>query len=271
MAGPYYLLHGAFTPSARTRTFGFVEPPAPVDLVTLPARGRVFGAPRRPGLADCAPSGRLRLDAIARWLQDVAYLDLEDAGLAEAAVWVLRRSRISVAPFPRFAEHLRLDTFCSGAGRMWAERRTLITRTGDPRPLVQAIALWVHLDPVSAEPTPLTAAEIKVYGDSVSDWQLPARLRHPRPAGTEPVSHWQFRAVDCDLAEHVNNAAYWAVLEEALLNGAEPDTMDAEIEFRAAAQPGEMMVLSGAEMCWISSPSGELHASIARHLSRGPE
>ena len=85
------------------------------------------------------------------------------------------------------------------------------------------------------------------------------------------MSHWQFRAVDCDLAGHVNNAAYWAGAGGGPLNGAEPGTIDAEIEFRAAARPGEMMVLSGAEICWISSPSGELHASIARHLSRGPE
>lgn len=245
--------------------------PSAADLVTLPERGRVFGAPRRPGLADCAPSGRLRLDAIARWLQDVAYLDVEDAGLAEVAVWVLRRTRIAVAPFPRFAENLQLATFCSGAGRMWAERRTVITRAGESRPLVQAIALWVHLDPVSGEPVPLTPAEIDAYGATVVDWQLPARLRHPRPrpGGTEPAGRWQFRAVDCDLAGHVNNAAYWQVLEEELLSaggseGAEPETIDAEIEFRAAMQPGEMTVLRDGEIRWITGPSGELYASIAR-------
>jgi acyl-ACP thioesterase len=194
---------------------------------------------------------------------------VEDAGLADTAVWVLRRTRIAVAPFPRFAEHLRLDTFCTGAGPMWAERRTVITGSGEWQPLVQAIALWVHLDPLTGQPMPLTAAEIEVYGESVGDWQLSARLRHPRPTGSEPGRGWRFRAVDCDLAGHVNNAAYWAVLEEELLSGPEPDTIDAEIEFRAAAQPGEMTVLSGAEMCWITGPSGELYASIARQPLTG--
>jgi acyl-ACP thioesterase len=245
------------------------------EFVTIPARGRVFAVSRRPGLADCAPSGRLRLDAIARWLQDVAYLDIEDAGVAGAAVWVLRRTRIVAAPFPRFAERLRLHTFCSGAGQMWAERRTLIARAGEARPLVQAIALWVHLDPVSGRPTPLTPAELEVYGESVSDWQLQARLRHPRPAGNESSTQWRFRAVDCDLAGHVNNAAYWTVLEEELLRGAEPSSIDAEIEFRSAAQPGKLTVLVGdangaspaanAPMRWITGPSGECYASIAIH------
>ncbi|MDQ2897202.1 MAG: hypothetical protein M3Y09_16430, partial [Actinomycetota bacterium] len=52
--------------------------------------GRTFSEHRRPGFAACAPSGRMRLDAIAGWLQDVAYGDVEDAGLAQAAVWVVR-------------------------------------------------------------------------------------------------------------------------------------------------------------------------------------
>src|SRR5579875_1287753 len=92
-----------------------------MEFVPAPACGRVFTETLRPGLADCSPTGRIRLDAIARWLQDVAYADVEDAGLAESAVWVIRRARICVKRFPRFGEQFRLSTFCSGLGRMWAE------------------------------------------------------------------------------------------------------------------------------------------------------
>ena len=103
--------------------------------------GRRFELEMRPGLADCAPSGRMRLDALARWLQDVAFADVEDAGLADAAVWVVRRNRIHVARFPRFAEHFTVETFCSGIGRMWAERRTSITRQGQATADVEAVAV----------------------------------------------------------------------------------------------------------------------------------
>ena len=96
-------------------------------LPRLPG-GRAFGQERRPGFADCAPSGRMRLDAIAGWLQDIAYADVEDAGLAQAAVWVVRRTRIRVHRWPRFGERFALTTFCSGLGRMWAERRTDVAR-----------------------------------------------------------------------------------------------------------------------------------------------
>ena len=95
---------------------------------------RAFREPRQPGFADCAPSGRVRLDALACWLQDVAYADVQDAGLERAAVWVVRRTRIRVNRFPRFGERFQLTTFCSGIGRMWAERRTDIVRFGTNGP-----------------------------------------------------------------------------------------------------------------------------------------
>ena len=45
------------------------------ELVAPPADGRVFRHPVAAGLADVAPSGRARLDAVARWLQDAALAD----------------------------------------------------------------------------------------------------------------------------------------------------------------------------------------------------
>ena len=232
-------------------------------LIPAPRDGRVFERPMRPGLADCAPSGRMRLDAVARWLQDIAYQDVEDAGLAEAAVWVLRRTRIRVERFPRFAERLSVVTFCSGIGRMWAERRTSIARPGEPVADVEAVALWVHLDPVERVPTQLTDAELQAYGPTGADRRVSARLRHPGPEEPESEHGWSFRATDCDLADHVNNAAYWQPLEDELLAGAEPQAIDVEIEFRTPSQPGSKRILASGDRRWITDGAGDVHASLA--------
>jgi acyl-ACP thioesterase len=228
------------------------------EMIAAPEHGRVFERTTRAGLADCAPSGRARLDAFARWLQDIAYADIEDAGLADAAVWVVRRTRLRVQRFPRFSEHLRVRTFCSGIGRMWAERRTTIAPVGASAIDVDAVSLWVHLDPISGRPAPLTDAEIALYG---GDRRVKARLRHP--AVEEPASQfaWTFRATDCDLADHVNNAAYWQLLEEELIAGPEPEQIDAEIEFRTPSQPGEKRILASGPWRWIVSDGDEVHAS----------
>ena len=240
-------------------------PPAPAahELVASPDDGRIFALELRPALDDCAPSGRIRLDGLARALQDVAYADVEDAGLAAAALWVLRRTRLCVRRFPRFGERLQVRTFCSGIGPLWAERRTTIAVPGRPDSDVEAVSLWIHLDPDSRHPSPLTASELETYGRAAGGRRVKARRRHPRPEGVEHESRWRFRAVDCDLADHVNNAVYWQPLEEALLTGPEPDGIDAEVEFWTPAQPGEVRILRAGPWRWIAGSDDEVYASIA--------
>jgi acyl-ACP thioesterase len=235
------------------------------ELVAVPDRGRIFTEPPvRPGLADCAPSGRVRLDALARFVQDIAYADADDAGLSQGAAWVVRRTRIRVERFPRFGERLELATFCSGLGRMWAERRTTIS--GSAGGEVQVVSLWVHLDQLSGRPIPLTEEEIEMWGESTDGRKVTARLHHPAPEGNEDSFPWRFRATECDVAAHINNAAYLQPLEEELLarerGGAELESIDVEIEYRSPAQPGDMLVLRDDARRWIINPDGETHASL---------
>lgn len=225
---------------------------------------RSFTEPRLPSFADSAPSGRIRLDALACWLQDVAYADVKDAGLDEVAVWVVRRTRICVHRFPRFGERFAVTTFCSGFGRMWAERRTDIVRVGDESPEVEAVSLWVHLDRENWRPVPLSEREIDTYGGAALTRRVSARLRHPVAAeSANSAARWTFRATECDIADHVNNAAYWEPLEEELLAGPDPERIDVELEYRAPAQPGDKKILRDGDRRWIVGQDGELHASIA--------
>jgi acyl-ACP thioesterase len=237
------------------------------ELVAPPTRGRLFTEPPvRPGLADCAPTGRVRLDALARFVQDIAYADAEDVGLSRAAAWVVRRTRMRVAHFPRFGEQLELATFCSGLGRMWAERRTSIA--GDGAGKAEVVSLWVHLDPLSGRPTPLSEPELAVWGESTGGRKVTARLRHPGPEHPDESFAWRFRHTECDLADHVNNAAYLQPLEEELLQGEDLESIDLEIEYRSPAQAGDMVVLRQGARRWITSPGGETHASLIVNSSQ---
>ncbi len=232
------------------------------DLIEPPAHGRVYREQRLASLSDCAPTGRMRLDALARWLQDVAYADVADAGVASHAVWVVRRARMRINRFPLFGEQAELATFCSGVGRAWAERRTSLTRSGEAESDVESVSLWVHLDPDTGRPAPFTEKEIAVYGETAGDREISHRLRHPRPTETTSNGRWEFRSSELDVAQHVNNAAYWTVLDEELLAGRDPAWLDVEVEFRNPSQPGEKVVLSRGDRRWIVGPEGELHASI---------
>ncbi len=232
------------------------------ELVPLPERGRVFTGAARVRLADVSPSGRMRLDALGRWIQDVSYDDMEDAGMAGLAMWVIRRMRIRVARFPHFAESFKLHTFCSGLGRMWAERRVTIVPAEGREAAVEAVTLWVHLDPRGQRPVPLLEPELDTFSESTGGRRVTARLRHPRPHEVKHKRRWRFRQTERDVLGHVNNCAYLEPLEEELLSdGPEPERLDVEIEFRSAAQPGDKLVLQDGCRRWIVS-GDETHASI---------
>jgi acyl-ACP thioesterase len=231
------------------------------ELVPLPATGRVFEQTVVVGLGDAAPGHRVRLDALAHWLQDVAHADLLDAGLADRALWVVRRTRMRVERFPRFDEPATLQTFVSGLGRAWAERRTIVTTPGGGR--VDAVTLWVHLDPSDARPAPLGADELALYGPSAQGREIRARLRHPAaPPADSTATPWHFRAAELDVADHINNAASWTVVEEELLAGEPPAALDVELEYRTPTQPGRHAVLRAGPRRWIVGDDGEVRTSV---------
>jgi acyl-ACP thioesterase len=235
-----------------------------MTLVDAPTTGRVYRHPAAVGLADVTPAGRARLDAVARWLQDAAWADVADSGLEDDGVWIVRRLALHVEQAPRFGEALELATFCSGAARLWAERRTTVRGTGGGH--VEAVGLWVHLDPDGARPRPLPAGFDAVYGESAGGRRVKARLRHPAaPPAEAPRRPWTFRQADLDMAAHVNNSVYWAVLEEELAGGELPPGWRAEIEHRAPAGAGTATVAADGELRWILAADevvASLHAAI---------
>lgn len=229
------------------------------DLVLAPGRGRMFEREVVPGLADATASGRVRLDAIARWLQDIAYADVVDVGLAGRGAWLVRRARLRVKGFPRFGEPVVARTFCSAAGRLAAERRTNLSGGATA---VEAVALWIHVDTETLRPLRLGEEFRSIYGESAGDRKANFRLGHPEPSADASTAPWRFRAADVDVAGHVNNAAYWAVVEERFLGEPEPRSVDVEIEYREPAQPGDALILSSGPSMWVASQDGGLHASI---------
>lgn len=190
-------------------------------LVPLPAAGRVFRSARRVRLADASPSRRARLDACARYLQDVGNDDTAESGFDDvASVWVVRRAVMDLLVPLRWTEWVDLATWCSGTGGRWAGRR--LSLTGDQGGHVELDTLWVHLDPQSLAPARLPDAFSEIYGEAAGGRRISARhwLGGPPPGddGQDGLDRlaWPLRAVDFDVMGHVNNAAYWVAVEEVL-------------------------------------------------------
>ena len=202
------------------------------ELVGRPPVGRVFEAERRVRLADVSPGGRLRLDAAARFLQDVSADDTADAALPDAETWVVRKTVIAVEAFPRYLEPLRLATWCSGTGTHWAERR--ISIVGAAGGSLDAATTWVHVDAATGRPARIPPGFETVYGEASGGRRVKARLDHLDPPEPLPGGFaWPLRFSDFDALAHVNNAAYWLPAEEHLAARADlVAPLRAEVEYR---------------------------------------
>jgi Acyl-ACP thioesterase len=150
-----------------------------------PESGRVFTARQLVRNTDVTPSGRLRFDALARYLQLAAEDDLADAGWDEPYGWLLRKIAVTVRGFPRLGSQVSLDTFCSGTGPRWAERTTTVA--GPEGDLVQATAVWAAVSLAGGRPVALGPEFHRWYGAAAQGRGASVRLSHPRPPAVEDV------------------------------------------------------------------------------------
>ncbi len=192
----------------------FQSPSSPLLLNNFEV-GRCFEYEVRIGLAETDTSGRLRFDALARIAQDIAGADLEDSGLDDEGVWILRRTGLQINADIIYGSHLTVTTFCSGIGRSWASRRTVVRQGGTA--VAEVASLWIQTDAATRAPKSLSENFMDIYGVSANDRRVSTRLASSAIEDIEAKTHpWTFRFCDFDLIGHVNNVSYLYLLEDSI-------------------------------------------------------
>ena len=233
--------------------------------IPVPLRGRTFSARRRVRLADVAPGGRVRLDAVARWLQDVAIDDVQETGWGTPShLWFVRRIRIDVfEPFLQDNE-VELTTWCSGLAAIAAGRRWSLAGDGGGRAEVDSV--WIHLGP---DQRPARIEGFGVYGDATAGRRVSTTLELPDPPAETTGRPWPLRSTDIDPHGHVNNSVYWQAVEHALASS-EIDAgrpLVAELDFREPIDLGdrlELVVVSDAGRLLIGLRVSDGLRAVAR-------
>jgi acyl-ACP thioesterase len=236
--------------------------PAAAEFLPPPAAGRVFTAGYPIRRTDVTPGGRLRLDALARYLQDAAEDDVADSGLAEPYHWLVRRCALTIRGYPHRGQRLRLATFCSATGPRWAERTTTVIAGGAE--LIQARMVWVAIDPATGESCQVGPDFHRLYGPAAQGRRVSVRPSHPRPGPSASGRDWPVRASDFDAANHVSNTVHWQAAEEVLA-GLDWLPARAEMEYHHPILPGTRLRL----ICQLSAGRAELwlHNGQARLAS----
>ena len=162
-----------------------------VEITDPPRAGRRFTRDAQVHLADAGPDGRLRVDGLVRFLQDVATDDWTATGVRDGTTWVVRRTALALvdgASWPMLNASVEMATWCSGTGAAWAERRTDLLVDGAP--VVRTSAIWVPLDR-QGRPSRVSAAFHEIYGEATGGGGVifPSR-RESRRASITFWSRW---------------------------------------------------------------------------------
>jgi acyl-ACP thioesterase len=211
-------------------------------VVPIPSQGRTFVASRRVRLTDTDPRGRLRLDAVARFLQETAIDDVDETGWgAPDHLWFVRRMRIDTLE-PFIADRtVELVTWCSGLATIAAGRRWSLK--GDRGGRIEVDSVWIHLDP---DQRPARIAHFDAYVAAADGRRVSARPELADPPTDGRRLAWPLRASDVDLHGHVNNTVYWQAIEHVLLDaGPELERpLRARLDFREPLDLGDRLELA---------------------------
>jgi len=215
-----------------------------LDTSVFPPPGaRAFTARRRVRLSDMDAAGRVRLDAVARVLQDAAIDDAQETGWGTPEhLWVIRSILVDVvAPLLRDRE-LELRTWGSGVAAIAAGRRWSVT--GDAGGRAEIDSVWIHLGP---DQRPARIGEFGPYAISAAGRTASTKLALPDPPADAVRSPWALRSTDIDALGHVNNTVYWQAVEHWLtrerVSLAGP--YRARLEYRDPIDLGDEVVLAG--------------------------
>ncbi len=189
----------------------------PTPLPPCPDLSRAFttGWPVR--WADTDADDRLRLDTVARYLQDIGYehLSVVPDG-ANHPGWIVRRTVIDVLAPIGHLDRVTLHRWSSGLSNRWCNMRIRIDSESGGR--VETEAFLIHVDTVHARPKRMSDEFMAPMLAHTTEHRLrwKAALAEFDPARAEASQPFQLRVSDVDRFGHVNNAVYWQAVEEQI-------------------------------------------------------
>lgn len=179
-------------------------------------------------MGDIDRTGRLRLDAACRHIQDIGQDQLREMGFEQThPLWIVRRTMVDLIRPIEFRDMLRLRRWCSGTSNRWCEMRVRVD--GRKGGLIESEAFWIHINRETEMPARIAEDFLEgLYRTTTVD-----RLRwkgYLKPGSRDDaaeVHELPIRFTDIDLFDHVNNSVYWSVIEDYLAS--HPDLLSAPL------------------------------------------
>jgi len=158
-------------------------------------------------------AGEASPDAIAVWMQESAWRHASRLGVGfeklekHRLAWVLMRSRINMFDFPRWGDHLKVETWPAGLDGLLALRNFRLSLVNG-KTLGYASTSWLIIDAMTRRPqSPAQLKHIPVVQPvGLPAVNAPAKLIPAEPGETCQIKTVRYR--DIDAHGHVNNSRY---------------------------------------------------------------
>lgn len=225
--------------------------PTPAELlsplVPVPSEGYVYQTGWRLGTSDIDEHRRLRLDGVARYIQEVGAEHLADAQPAEIHPhWIVLRTVIDVLEPIEIPSDITFRRWCAGLSSRWCNMRVQLLGAEGGR--IETQGFWICMNKDTLTPSRLTDECVQRFGSTTDEHRLKWRPWLTEPTGTDPepvTIPFPLRRTDIDLFEHVNNTIYWHGVHEIL--GRVPELEQrpyrAVLEYRSPIKFGEPLSL----------------------------
>lgn len=196
------------------------------DMTERDPRAELFEATYRVRACDAGADNRVRLDAMARYLQDIAADMIEDSAFAESdPFWILRRTVMDVHRPLSLPGDVHVSRWCNAISTRWVTmRQTIIgapeTSPANPEPrepgLVETESFCIKVTP-DGQVGRISEAALESLGAGATETRLRWRAMNPAtPPEGRAGTPFAPRSSDIDVFGHVNNTIYWHIVEDAL-------------------------------------------------------
>ncbi len=191
-----------------------------------------FTADYRVRTGDIDQEMRVRLDGLARYLQDVANDNIAVTDFADSdPFWIIRRTVIDVIEPLTWPSDFQVERWCGALSTRWTDMRVTLRGTAqtnrfnpEPRPdgLVETNAFWINMTE-SGMPARISDTAMDTLTKMTDEHRLRWKAMNPGvapdPADVElPDREHVLRSTDFDPYRHLNNAAYFAAVEDELVD-----------------------------------------------------
>ncbi|MDP7701664.1 acyl-[acyl-carrier-protein] thioesterase [Mycobacterium sp. TY815] len=220
------------------------NPEVDASLVPVPDDGYVYQTRWQLATSDIDEHRRLRLDGVARYIQEVGAQHLADAGLAEVHPhWIVLRTVIDVLEPIEIPSEITFRRWCAGLSSRWCDMRVQLV--GDQGGRIETQGFWICMNKDTLTPSRLTDYCIERFGSTTDNHRLKWRpwvTEHVQAATDTP---FPLRRTDIDLFEHVNNTIYWHGVHEILAHYPELENNPyrAVLEYRSPIKYGEELTI----------------------------